>query len=149
MKLSRSIQAFIPAVVLTALVLFVFSTLQNYGPESAVRRFHEGILRRDMREINEVTMPANSHQEEGEVNAMARLIYGRLNQSRRIRLQDMQRSPKAIIVTVLYYTPDGAPLGNAPYVAVKTQLGWRVDVHRTWQLWNSMFRPVTTSQGIN
>src|SRR4051812_38516877 len=90
MKLSRSIQAFIPAVVLAALVLFVFSTLQNYGPESAVRRFHEGILRRDVGEIDEVTMPTNSHKEEGEVNAMAHLIYERLSNGYRIRLQDMQ-----------------------------------------------------------
>ena len=37
-----------PAILLGALVLFTYSTLQNYGPESTLRKFHTAI-----REINQ------------------------------------------------------------------------------------------------
>jgi hypothetical protein len=33
----------LPAILLGGLVLFTFSTLQNYGPESTVRKFHAAV----------------------------------------------------------------------------------------------------------
>ena len=141
MKLSQSIQAFIPAAFLAALVLFVFSTLQNYGPESAVRRFHEGILRMDRAEIDEVTVAAHSEAEAEEKAHVEGLIYDILNENRNVRLRDLQRSPKQVDVTVLYFSGNGTALGNAPYVTVKEVTGWKVDVHKTLVLWNKMFRP--------
>lgn len=143
MKISPSIQALIPAGVLAALVLFVFSTLQNYGPESAVRRFHEGIIRQDAEEITEVTLSPeeDKNQKLEEIQFIEGQIYSKLSQGYRIRLQDLKRNPKEVYVTVLYYAPGGGPSGNAPYAAVKTPFGWKVDVHKTLVTWNSFSSP--------
>jgi hypothetical protein len=47
-------KSIIPAFVLASIVLFVFFRLQNYGPQSAVRRFHQAIEARDSRELQQV-----------------------------------------------------------------------------------------------
>src|SRR5687767_10393182 len=39
------------SALLAVLTIAVFFVLQNYGPESAVRRFHDALLRRDGREL--------------------------------------------------------------------------------------------------
>jgi hypothetical protein len=112
-----------------------------------VRRFHEGILRQDATELDEVTVGATNRQQVQEIALMERLIFSRLSQGYRIRLQDVERAPSRVDVTVFYYAPDGTASGNVRYAAVKTPLGWKVDVHKTWQLWNSMFRPSAASNG--
>jgi hypothetical protein len=44
-------KSWIPAFLVAGLTLFVFFVLQNFGPQSAVRRFHNAILRRDSTEL--------------------------------------------------------------------------------------------------
>ena len=141
MTFRRTALIFLPAAVLAGLVLYVFASLQYYGPESAVRRFHEAILRGDGSEFEEVTLRPTSFQQDTEMVLMQRSISSVLNLGYRVRLQELQREPGKVTVTVYYYTPDGMPAANRPYVAVKTSTGWKVDVHQTWGLWNAFFRP--------
>ncbi|MDX2066454.1 MAG: hypothetical protein SFX74_11990 [Fimbriimonadaceae bacterium] len=46
--------AWLPALVLATVTLGVFGALHDYGPEGAVRRFHEAIRRNDAKELQEV-----------------------------------------------------------------------------------------------
>jgi hypothetical protein len=46
--------AWLPAIVLAAVTFGVFFALQDYGPEGAVRRFHESIRREDSKALQEV-----------------------------------------------------------------------------------------------
>lgn len=39
--------SWVPAILLAGITLAVFTSLQNYGPQSAVRRFHQAIVTRD------------------------------------------------------------------------------------------------------
>jgi hypothetical protein len=144
-------RALIPAGILAALVLFVFSTLQYYGPESAVRRFHEGIRWRDDELIAEVTVPPRSPRERGEIAFMKQLTYVRLSRGNRFRLRNRQREPKRQIVaqdgkvqnkpetvylTADYSTPNRSVFANVQFVVERDPMGWRINVHETLALWN-------------
>jgi hypothetical protein len=48
----------LPAFLLGILVLFTYSTLQNYGPESTVRKFHAAINNITQSQINNKGIPA-------------------------------------------------------------------------------------------
>jgi hypothetical protein len=135
MSSSPFLKAIIPAGVLAALVLFVFATLQNYGPESAVRRFHEAVLERNQTEVDDVILhPANA----GEVSKIEKVIWDALSQGAHIRLHDLSRTPTKVTVTVIYHAGDQS--GYQVWATQKTSNGWKVDIHRTWQLWNSASR---------
>ncbi len=45
MREKQGVWSYVSAVALAGLVFFVFWALQNYGPESAVRRFHRVVAR--------------------------------------------------------------------------------------------------------
>ena len=47
----------LPAFLLGILVLFTYSTLQNYGPESTLRRFHAAIYTISQSQINNKGIP--------------------------------------------------------------------------------------------
>lgn len=51
----RGADAWIACALLAVLTLAVFATLQYYGPESALRRFHVATLSGDLRELQRVT----------------------------------------------------------------------------------------------
>ena len=124
-QLARS--SIIPAALLAALVIFVFFTLQNYGPESAVRRFHEGVLDQNYSEIDEdVLQPVDPNK----VGDLENFVVSKLAAGARIRLQDVERTPTSVSVRVIYHAPDALPTW-ALWSAQKTQDGWKVDVVRT------------------
>ena len=126
--LTRSL---IPAAVLAVVVLSVFSKLQNYGPESAVRRFHEALLNRNEAEIEEVLYQPWSR---ADVDLIVSTIYPLLADGARIRLRDVERTPTAVRVTVYYYPP-GHMAGSYDWIAEKTPTGWKVDADSTTRLW--------------
>jgi hypothetical protein len=49
----------LPALLLGVLVLFTYSTLQSYGPESTVRKFHAAIYNISQAQINNKPVPAS------------------------------------------------------------------------------------------
>lgn len=127
MRFAATLKALLPAVTLAALVLFVFATLQNYGPESAVRRFHEAVLTRNVEELNEVVYVPFQRQD---LDALVLSLQKLFAAGARIRLRDVERSPYMVHVSVLYHTPSGAS-GSGIWVARKTPAGWKVDVGST------------------
>ena len=125
-------RSLIPALVLAALVLAVFSQLQNYGPESAVRRFHEALLTNNESEVEDVLFqPADPVA----VANIANRIYPWFLQGAHIRLRDLQRNPTTVFVSVVYHTPDNKA-GYYVWVTEKTPTGWKVDASATWRLWH-------------
>lgn len=131
----RGLQArsLVPAIVLAALVLAVFSQLQNYGPQSAVRRFHEALLTNNDKELEEVLyQPTDPLAVARIVSRFYPLIH---EEGAHIRLRDVQRSPSVVYVSVSYHTPNHA--GYAVWVTTKTPSGWKVDAAGTWSLWHS------------
>ena len=49
----------LPAIVLGCLVLFTIGTLQNYGPESTLRKFHSSLHNIFVSQLNKTGIPIN------------------------------------------------------------------------------------------
>ena len=132
------------------LVLFVFGTLQFYGPDSAVWRFFDAAKNMDQETWTDAAVaPKNSHEAQ-EIDAMANALHDQVfANGYTIRLRDSERSPSKVTVTVLLVAPNRRIIRNAPFITVKDRNGWKVDIHETYKIWNSMFRPRPVPQEIN
>lgn len=127
MKASLPWGGILPAFAMAVLVLFVFSTMQYYGPDSAVLRLHEAVANNDPEEFDQVVLkPVPAW-------AVAR-ISGRIASwsevGARIQVTDLDREPGIVSVRVNYRPPNSLP-GTETYVARFTPNGWKVDLVQT------------------
>lgn len=125
----------LPAAVLAIVVLTVFDKLQNYGPESAVRRFHEALITRNEPELEDVLYDPGSTDA---LNDIIARIYPLLADGAPIHLSDIDRKPSTVLVLVAYYPPD-AQAASYDWVATKTPSGWKVNAAATTRLWAPIF----------
>lgn len=127
MKTSLPWGGILPAFAMAVLVLFVFSTMQYYGPDSAVLRFHEAINNDDPEELDQsIYKPVPAEVVEGVRAQVAPLLHAGAH----IQIRDRERVPGVVYVSVRYIIPNEYP-ATAVYVARSTPNGWKVDVLQT------------------
>jgi hypothetical protein len=138
----------IPALLLTVLVGFIFSSLRNYGPESTVRQFHVSLKRvydsqmngepinpKDWNEVRSVFQ-----EEIGELrslNPYARglllTVYSQFQQGSRYSISKMDRIPREVRVVVLYSNPSAMQMPIV-WVVEKPEGAreWKISLSKTW-----------------
>jgi hypothetical protein len=112
---------------LAAITLFVFSTLRDYGPLSAVRRFHEALRSNDLNDLHKVT-------EDPFPNPYVRPLLeflGRCDESgASSHIAGMDRNPGEVDILVFYQFPDHEE--PRVWVVDKNRLGnWVVNAEKT------------------
>src|SRR4051812_16565072 len=93
------------AGLLAALVLFVFATLQNYGPQSAVRRFHEAVRTGDPVELEDsIVQPDRpTPQSRGELTAVLSRFFAQLPPGTTFSLRSYDPiDPRTVDITAVY-----------------------------------------------
>jgi hypothetical protein len=125
----RGLAGTITAAVLASITLWSFWVLQNYGPDSSIRRFHEAAVKLDRAELAAVTW--------GDPNSAAAI---RLQQTVRawltggatFRIARKQETRGVLTAAVIYSRP-GAPSMATVWVLRRQQgeSGWRVDAPET------------------
>jgi hypothetical protein len=129
------------AGLVAALVLFVFATLQNYGPQSAVRRFHEAVRTGDPVEIEDsIVQPDRpTPQSRGELQRVLVEFFGGMPPGTTFSLRNYETiDPRTVDITAVYQNEHRSI--SAVWQVKKTPEGWKVDIHGTWQTWNQVFR---------
>ena len=113
------------AATLAVATLGVFATFQNYGPESAVRRFHHAIVTRNDAELAQVV---DTSPETSAVRDLRSYVTRSLNGGASYRIVKSERSPTQVEMLALY-------AGRPPivWVVVKARDRWRVDPYLTLQ----------------
>jgi hypothetical protein len=122
------------ATALGGLVLAVFAVSANQGPASAVRRFHQSVIDRDLPATKLDLVPSNPQSEQAFINEVAQLL--RASQS--VELGRVQARGRTALVDVVYRDRFGQAL-PVRYVMVKRQLRWQVDPMQTLDLRRAMF----------
>ena len=116
-----------PAAVLAAVTLGTFAVFQNYGPESAVRRFHRGVATGDAAVIAQVVL---TDPNGSSVQDLKRIVAGALQNSADYRIVKSERSSRQVEMLALYQ-------GGVRIVWVVTknkgQDRWRIDPYLTIQ----------------
>ena len=114
------------AAALAAVTLGVFATFQNYGPESAVRRFHHAVANQNLAELSQVIAgsPSTSAVHDLGVKVDEALKASNAN----YRIVKSERSPTQVEMLALYQ-------GRPPiiWVVVKARDRWRIDPYLTLQ----------------
>ena len=115
------------AGVLALAVAFVFYTLRDYGPESAVRRFHRAVQVRYWTDLRRVTVqPLESPSVQHLAAEVARLTQG----THRHRLVRMDRGRDQARAAVVYSYPGGLREVRIWIVELQGRT-WKVDADKT------------------
>jgi hypothetical protein len=130
--------SFVAAICLGATTLGVFSTLQNYGPESVLRRFHQALTPNDRGELNwnaiaeTVDQAPTTPAVQKLVNTVRQLLRNgppRIVGMERELVQGRQQNLQ-VREALVYRDVDGSPV---PIVwIIERQSGqWRISVQKT------------------
>ncbi|MFY9233571.1 MAG: hypothetical protein WAO58_03835 [Fimbriimonadaceae bacterium] len=116
------------AALLGALTLAVFFILQNYGPESAVRRLHEAILRQDPGVFSQVVQePLGSEPSQAVAAILVRLVPAA--DSYKLVTMDRQVSEARLGMA---YLRRGRLIGSILWVVDKRgSRTWRINATKT------------------
>ena len=125
-RLARS--AVVAAAVLAVAVLGLFLRLQEYGPESALRKFHQAIARGSLTDLQRVTAedvraPAVQSLARGVASIM-------VTSNNRFRILRTDRTPNQVRAVVAYTLPQGPPQ-YVVWVVDRRGRSWRVSVEGT------------------
>jgi hypothetical protein len=146
--------SYLSAAALASLTLFVFWALQNYGPESTVRRFHTVVSRictylppdqpydprflkpQDLAELAALTGNAqNTESLASLIDGITRpMIYAKTSYS--IPLTDYKTNRQTLVV-VMYRSPAGGQ-NSAVFVVGKPKRTWIIDSKWTALLLRSL-----------
>ncbi len=126
-------ESWFAAAVLAVLTITVFERLRDYGPASAVRRFHAAVYSGDKAELTDVTLEpeTNPHVRLLEINVLQDLEASKLH----YEVARMDLAGREVRAAVIYYG-GRQPFGNViihPVVFVLERVGstWRVNAERT------------------
>ncbi len=122
--------SYVAAGVLAAITLFVFYTLRDYGPESAIRRFHDDFKNGNRRDLQEVTLQSIDAQSTG---ALERILqqFDAVGATSRIVDEDLSRPDRASVLAMYQL-----PFRNdfiVWIVRLDQNHSWRVDTDETLQ----------------
>ncbi len=120
--------AYLAAVLLAAITLFVFGTLRDYGPESAVRRFHDAVSHHDAADLAKVAIePIDSSSVQTLVGWIGQLDKMSVSAP---QLAAERREPNQVSEVTLFHLQYGQ---EAPivWIVVRSTSGWKVNAQET------------------
>lgn len=122
----------VAASVLAVLTLSVFYLLREFGPESAVRKFHRAVLSRNYAQLNEVI---HSETDPVELDYLASRVWNFAATDGRFQIRSLQRSTDQVTAEVEYSFPNRALVVTTFWVITRESSAWKVNVNATAQMW--------------
>lgn len=114
------------SIALAAVTLGVFGVLQNYGPESAVRRFHHAVATGDPKELAETIV---GDTRSSSVTDLGTIVHAFLLENPQgFHIVQQSRTDKQVEILALYGSGR-----RIVWVVVKARDRWRVDPYLTLQ----------------
>jgi hypothetical protein len=118
-----------PAVILSAICLVTFAALRDYGPESALRRFHEAVRDGDDAAI---TLAVGLDVSQAKLEFARAQVWNLIQQGARYRILKMDRTPTRVGAEVVYTLPNGYSI-NFYWIMKKERRVWRVDLNESFR----------------
>jgi len=137
---NRRLWRIITAGVLAIFTLLVFSRLQEYGPESAIRRFHVDAVARDYVDLQKVTTRSIDTVSAVQLAGIAKAF---LTGGARYQLLRMERTPIQVRAAVVYTDAAGQTF---PMIWVVEKIGrsWRVNADQTMRIYRDSREPLAS-----
>lgn len=125
---NASLASLFSALCLGILTFSVFFVLQDYGPESALRKFHRAAVNRNLSEVLEVVA---QDADRGYVEGLAGMVFDYARAGARYQLLHVKRENKRVVAEVAYVIPNRPVSYPVLWVVEKARDGWKVDVNET------------------
>jgi hypothetical protein len=128
-------QSLLPAILLTALTLGVFWSLQGAGPESAIRQFHYAVVTGKNQAVLELTQITDDQELNGP--ALVRLsgfIKNVASVGGRYEIRHVKRETDEAQVEVVYSIPQTTKEMPVIWVLRKQNRQWRIMPYATENL---------------
>ena len=116
------------ALLLAGLTAGVFWVLQDYGPESALRKFHRAAVNRNYRELTQLVAP-NSYEDS--LNRLYYMVDTFARSGAQYQLLYVKRENKRVVAEVAYAWPNRKLVVPVFWVVEKFPGGWKVNVNQT------------------
>ncbi len=136
----------LPAAILSGLVIFTYSTLQNYGPESAIRKFHAALHNVYTAQMNGKPIPdqdwdmlrssletdigPKNQIVDGQDLDVSKMVLTQFQAGSTYSLARMDRHPREVRIAVLYSNPH-QPTVCIVWVVDKVGRQWKVSAQKT------------------
>ena len=130
MKAPPRTQGIIAAGLLAILTVSVFATLTYSGPESALSRFHYGIVSGDLGLVRDSSL---QDPKAGPARELLLQVQALIADSQYYHVYRMQRDGRRATVEMVYVTRSYGPV-VIPFAMTKPSHRWRVDANATWGL---------------
>ena len=130
MKIPRvSLLSVLTVAVLAGGTLTVFGRLQNYGPQSAIRRFHLAVAEDNSADLQRVVLQPVTSPDVLELKKGVMI----LTSNGPYQISRMDRRPGEVAVAAIYSLPPPQTL-VVIWVTVKDGRDWKVDAKKTLDL---------------
>lgn len=129
------------AAILAALTLGVFWILRDFGPESALRRFHQAALNGRVADLQAVTVEPVVSPSVKELVASVQRTFQRGGQPPRVARTE--RMPR-LVRSVLLYQVGGDVFVPAVWVVRREKAGWKVSASETLLATRALSQPEVT-----
>ncbi|MCB0826335.1 MAG: hypothetical protein KDC26_09110 [Armatimonadetes bacterium] len=129
-----SASSVVSAGVLSVLTLATFAYSRDRGPESSVRRFHQAIVSRDLKELERVTVKDKSDA----LNYLVQSVDGMIQRSDAVVLDRVEQSGRDAYIDVKYRFPMNRGIFTLRYVVVLDGRRWKIDARQTLALREQM-----------
>jgi hypothetical protein len=115
------------ALALSFVTLSVFYVLQDYGPESAIRRFHRAVRIGDSNDLARVTeQPIGSPPVQELIAWVNQMNFI----GARYQLLRVERQPREVYAALAYVAPNNENYATV-WVVEKRGTSWKIDAART------------------
>ena len=126
---------YVAAGLLASLTIRVFFELQDYGPESAIRRFSESISHDNLSELEAVTVTKELSSKE---KAMVARLANWHHLGVSMQVGRIERTGTESRAAVVFSYPSGNSWGTV-WVVQRSGKEWRVNVNKTATIfWDSV-----------
>lgn len=123
-----NLSGLISAALLSALTLGVFMVLREYGPESALRKFHRAAVNGNTRELARAVTPGSYPEN---LLSLASMVHSYARQGAQYQLKNVDRKERRVVAEVAYILPTRQMEPHMFWVVDKRPEGWRVNVNAT------------------
>lgn len=123
----------IAALILAVITLTVFYNLRDYGPESAIRRFHEGLAKligSNGQDVSGVEAAAEPPQSAANFQLVVQYVRELVARGIPYRIMKMDREPDEVSATAVYGAPGGRQIAII-WVVDKDGPAWKVNIDKT------------------
>jgi hypothetical protein len=124
----KPVYSYMAAATLAVVTLFTFFVFRDFGPQSAIRRFHADVARQDWKDFEAVSLQSFNDRSSVEMRG---IVMDMVRQNASYEIVSVKRSRGDDLAVVEYRLPNGAMPFPLIWHVKLSQGEWKIDCEAT------------------